>query len=537
MKRRAPLWQRLASVSLTVLLVTAVAACSTPPDPDTLRRGNGAEPQTLDPHKAEGVESANILRDLYEGLTSISADGHVVPGVARRWSVSADGRTYDFELRPDARWSNGDAVTAEDFVVGLRRSADPATGSNYSSILSPILNADAVTAGKLPPDRLAVEALAPTRLRIRLKEPTPYFLELLAHSATSPIHRPSLQRWGADFARPGRLIGDGAYRLVDWRIEDHVLLERNPYYWDRAHVAIKRVVYLPIEDASSELQRFRANNLDVTDTFAPAALPWVRAQLPGQFRIAPYLGCNYFGINVSVPPLRGNQRLREALDLVVDRRLITDKMRNTGQQPAYGIVPPGITGYVAQRPVWADWPFERRVALARQDYAAAGYSAAHPARFKILYNTSEENTKMVTVVAAMWKQYLGVEATLVNQEWKVFLQTRAQKTATQVFRAGWIGDYQDPDTFLGLFRSDNGMNDTGYANPQFDALLDRAEQETDAGRRAQLYEAAERIFEHDVPAIPLYFYVSMHLIKPWVLGWQDNLSDVHATKDLRLAPH
>ena len=537
MKPHAALGSRHAGLALTLLLFLAIGGCSTPPDPDTLRRGNGAEPQTLDPHKAEGVESANILRDLYEGLTSIAPDGRVVPGVARRWTVSADQRTYDFDLRSDARWSNGDAVTADDFVAGLRRSADPATGSNYSSILSPILNADDVTAGKLPVDRLAVEAVTPTHLRVRLKGPIPYFLELLAHQAMSPIHRPSLQRWGADFTKPGHLIGNGAYRLVDWRVEDYVLLERNPYYWDRAQVSIKRVIYYPIEEVSSELQRFRANGLDVTDAFAPNALPWVRTHLPGQFRIAPYLGCNYFAINVGRPPFRGNQRLREALDLVVDRRLITDKMRNTGQQAAYGIVPPGIPGYVAQRPAWADWPFERRLALARQDYAAAGYSASHPAEVKILYNTSEENTKMVTVVAAMWKQYLGVRATLVNQEWKVFLQTRAQKLDTQIFRAGWIGDYQDPDTFLGLFRSDNGMNDTGYANPAFDALLTRASQEADRAVRSRLYEQAERIFEQDIPAIPLYFFVSMHLVKPWVLGWQDNLSDVHATKDLRLAPH
>jgi oligopeptide transport system substrate-binding protein len=239
--------------ALGVLVLACGPAAASAAEPrlaqeQVLRLGNGPEVETLDPHRAEGVSAANVMRDLFEGLVTEAADGSLIPGAAERWTVSEDQRVYTFELRPEGRWSNGDPVTAEDFVAGLQRSADPATGSSYSQMLLPIENADAVIEGRLPPSRLGVEALDARHLRIRLKSPTPYLLGMLVHASCSPIHRASLARHGAQFAQPGKLVGNGAYRLAERVVQSHVLLERNRYYWDDAHTHIERVYHLNTED-------------------------------------------------------------------------------------------------------------------------------------------------------------------------------------------------------------------------------------------------------------------------------------------------
>ncbi len=501
-----------------------------------LRLGNNAEPETLDPHKAQSVPAANILRDLYEGLTIEDPHGNVIPGAADRWEISNDERVYTFHLRENARWSNGDPVTADDFVAGLRRSADPRTGSGYAQILAPIENAEAVTAGRLPPEALHVSALDAHDLQIRLRAPTPYFLGLLNHQATYPIHRPSLQKYGEQFARADRLVGNGAYRLVEWVVQARVTVERNPYYWDNMHTSIDRVEYFPTEDAGSEFKRYRAGELDVTSTIQATQLPWIRTHLSGELHLEPYLGVSYYGFNLTRPPFRDNLKLREALVLAIDPAIIVDKVMQGAGVPASGWILPGMPGYEAQRTAWADWPWPRRIGEARRLYAEAGYSPQHPLNVEIRYNTQNDNRRIATVMAAMWKQTLGANVSLVNEEWKVFLQNRRQRAVTQVFRGSWIGDYNDPLTFLEILGSHHGMNASGYASATFDALLARAAAEPDPQRRMRTLEAAEREVLTDLPVLPISFYVSKHLVKPRVLGWENNIADIHYSKDLRIAP-
>jgi oligopeptide transport system substrate-binding protein len=521
---------RITIAVATIALFTSHASAAS----SELLIGNGPEPETLDPHKSEGVSTANILRDLYEGLTAESPRGDIAPGVADRWTISADGRTYTFHLRDDARWSNGDPVTADDFVAGLRRSADPKTGSSYAQILSPIENADEVTAGRLSPDYLGVQALDANDLQINLKSPTPYFLGLLSHQAAYPLHRPSLQRFGDRFTRPGNLVGNGAYRLVDWVVQARVTLERNPYYWNNAHTSIDRVVYIPTEDAASELKRYRAGELDVTYQIPLSQAPWIRTHLANEFHLAPYLGVYYYGLNLTRAPFRDAPKLREALALALDSRLIVDKVMHGIVVPATGWVPPGIADYVPQRSPWSDWPRERRVAEARKLYAESGYSAERPLEVEIRYNTQQDNKRIATVIAAMWKQSLGAHATLVNEEWKVFLQNRRARRLTQVFVGSWIGDYSDPFNFLEILQSGSGLNASGYASPQYDALLAAIAAEADPQARTGRMEAAEQLLLADLPVIPIYFYASKHLVKPHVQGWQDNVADHHYSKDLSL---
>jgi oligopeptide transport system substrate-binding protein len=523
-------------LALLLMLASAAAPAQQLAREQVLHKGNGPEPETLDPHRAEGVSTSNILRDLFEGLTGEAPDGSVIPGTAQSWEISEDGKTYVFHLRDTARWSNGDALTAEDFVFGLRRSADPATGSNYSAILAPIENAEAVTAGKLPPASLGVEAVDAHTLLIRLRAPTGYFLGLLNHAATYPVHRASLEKFGRLAFRPEHLVSNGAYKIVEWVVQSHVLLERNRYYWDDAHTTIERVYHHCTEDLSSEFKRYRAGELDWTEEIPVTQAPWIRQNIPGEFRVSPYLGVYYYGLNLTQPPFKGSLKLRRALALAIDREVIVKKVMGTGELPAYSWVPP-LAGYAQQRPEWADWPRERRLAEARRLYAEAGYSAAHPLEVEIRYNTHEDHKKIAIVIAAMWKQYLGVQARLVNQEFKVFLRDRTQKQVTQAFRASWIGDYNDAYTFSGLMESRNGLNDTGYADPNYDALLAQANAEIDAGRRAQLLEQAERLMLDEQPVIPLYFYVTKRLVKPYVVGWQGNIMDHQYSKDMKVLAH
>lgn len=501
-----------------------------------LRRGNGTEPETLDPHRSEGVTASNILRDLFEGLVTEAPDGSLIPGAAESWTVSPDGLVYTFRLRADGRWSNGDPVTAADFEYGLKRSADPATLSEYSAILYPIENAEAVVAGKLPPDRLGVRALDAHTLEIRLHSPTPYFLGLLTHSSAYPLHRPSVEQFGAQFTRPGQLVSNGAYRLTEWAVQSHIRLVRNRAYWDDAHTTINEVWYYPVESPESELNRYRAGELDMTGSVPNRQIGWLRRNLPGELHIAPYLGSYVFGFNTTQPPFRDNPDLRKALALALDRDILTGRITGAGEIPAYTWVPP-IPGYPRVEPAWAGWTQAERNAEARRLYSLAGYSAENPLRVQLLYNTDSNHRRLAVAMAAMWREVLGVETELSNQEWQVFLSTRREKLDTQVFRYGWIGDYNDPYTFAEILHSAHGLNDMGYANPRYDELLSRAAREADPVARMALLAEAERVMLDDMPVIPLYFYVSKQMVKPWVAGFEDNIMDRHHTRHLRILKH
>ncbi|NGX15633.1 peptide ABC transporter substrate-binding protein [Wenzhouxiangella sp. XN24] len=501
-----------------------------------LHRGNGAEPQSLDPHKSEGVPESNLQRDLYEGLTNDSGVAGLEPGAASSWEISEDGLVYVFKMREDGRWSNGDPVTAHDFVYGLRRSVDPATLSNYSIMLRPILNAEQIIAGELPPEALGVRAIDDMTLEIRLNGPTPYFLGVLNHSASYPVHRPSVEKYGDRWARPGRLVSNGAYRLRDWVMQSHIVLERNEHYWDNENTTIDEVWYYPIENQSTELQRYRADALDMTYDLPFRQLSWIRENLPDELVISEYLGIYYFGLNVTREPFKDNPELRMALNLAVDREILTRQVTTAGEIPAYGWVP-NTANYTQYVPEWASWTQEERVAEARRLYAAAGYSTEQPLRLQILYNTHENHRTIAVAVSSMWNEALGIETELVNEEWKVYLETRRLKENTQVFRAGWIGDYNDAFNFAEIMHSDSGLNDSGWKNAEYDALLAQAAAESDMEKRATYLGQAERVLIHDTPLIPLYFYVTKRLVKPWVGNYRPHIQDFILTKDLKILAH
>lgn len=525
------------SVLALLWLTSAMAAPVAPHSQQVLHHGNGAEPNSLDPHRSEGVSANNIARDLFEGLTGISPSGEVIPAASAHWQVSADGCVYTFTLRDPLRWSDGSALTAADFVAGLQRSISPATGNSFAQMLNAITQADAVLKGTLSPDALGVSAPDARTVVIRLAAPTPYFLGLLSHPSTFPVHRPSLQKWGRDFARPGRLVSNGAYLLKDWAVQSHIELVRNPQYWNNARTVVEQVFYHPSEDISSELKRYAADEFDTTYEIPLVQAVDVRARYGAELHVAPYLGSYYYGFNLSKPPFKNNPKLRQALTMAIDREVLVAKVMNGLALPAYSYVPPGTSDYTPQTLSWAQWPREKRLATARRLYAEAGYSADHPLIVELRYNTHDDHKRIALVVAAMWKQWLGVETRLINEEFKVFLQNRKQHEVTQVFRSAWISDYDDATSFLDLLTATHGRNDSVYRNPHYDALLKRAATTADVTQRRALLEQAERLLLTDLPVLPIYVYVSKHLVKPWVAGWQDNAYDYHYSKDLSVLDH
>lgn len=534
------------STSLLMLLVlSTLVACSPaePPRPETLasqqfspegnvlRKSNGAEPQTLDPHKAEGVPAANILRDIYEGLTIEAPNGDLLPGVAESWTIDESGTEYTFQLRTNAKWSNGEPLTAADFVYSFRRALNPATLSRYANILYPIKNAEAVNRGELGLDSLGVKALSPHQLKINLEASTPYFLSLLNHAMAYPVHQATAEQHRDQFTRPNNNVSNGAYKISDWLVQSHISVERNTHYWDNLDTRIDKVVYLAIENPDAVLKRYRANELDMTQEAPSRQLGWIMQNIPDEYVVSPYLGAYYYGVNTLRAPFKAKPQLRLALAMSIDRQILTQKLTGGGELAAYSFVPP-VTGYEPQTPYWANWSQVERNAEAQRLYAESGYGPENPLDVEVLYNTSQGHKQLAIAVASMWKQNLGVKTTLRNQEWKVYLQTRANKTETEIYRSGWIGDYNDAYGFLQLLISTNPQNDSGYANPEFDRLLERAAKEIDMSQRAVYMQQAEALMLQDMPVIPIYYYVSKHLIKPWVKGFTPNIMDHVYSKDL-----
>lgn len=538
---------RRSLVLTTAILALVLGACSgknpdsradgtqpgAPPAPLILVRGNGPEPDSLDPQRARNFESHQILRDMYECLTAIGKDASPIPALAERWDVSADGRRYTFHLRPKARWSNGDAVVGDDVVAGLQRLVDPATASEYAQLVDVIVNAGDVIAGRKAPQTLGVSAPDATTVVIELKQPAPYLPGLLAHPTTCPVHRASLARFGKDFMKPGNSVSNGAFKLASWIEGSRIDLVRNPYYWNDAATHLDGVRFIPFNDPSTEYTRYRAGELHITAVVPPNQFEQIRAERPSELHVSPQLGVYFYGFILDREPFRSHPGLQRALSLVIDRERLTRDVTRLGELPAYGWVPPGTWNYSSQSFDYAKRSMQDKLAEARQLFAAAGYSAAKPLQFELRYNTGESHNRLAVAVAAMWKEALGVQVKLSAVEFKV-LQDDVRARRMDLFRLAWIGDYNDAYNFLQYFKSDFGINLPRYRNAAYDRLLDNAAAEPDIGKRRALLEAAERLMLADHPVIPLYFYVNKHLVSPRVGGWYDNVMNVVYSKDLTL---
>ncbi len=495
----------------------------------TLERGNGPEPDTLDAHRTQVISGFNVLRDLYEGLVSESADGELVAGLASSWRISPDGLTWTFDLRPGLRWSDGSPFAAGDVVASFRRALDPATAAPYANLFADVVGAEAVIAGRASPSTLGIEAPDETHVVFRLARPLP-LAKLLTLPIAYPVRVDRVNTFGAQHTRPGHLLGTGAYRLVDWQPQAAITLERNPYFHAADTVRIERVRYHVTEDAANELKRYLAGDLDLTETVPPGRMDKLDQRFGPALRVAPYLGVFYFGLNLRRAPFREAPALREALVLALDRDVLTRYVTGLGEAPAYSLVPPGVSHYVGAEPAYARWTQDERVARARELYRQAGYSDEHPLEVELRYNTSTQHRRLALATAAMWKQTLGVRTRLRNEEWKVFVINRRQGAITQVFRGGWIGDYDDAASFLQTFAGDQVLNTTGYRNANFDAAIAHALAAPGLDERNRELARAERLLLADHAIVPIYFYTSKHLVRPELAGYESNALDRHATR-------
>lgn len=503
-----------------------------------LHRGNGVEPETLDPAKSSGVAESWLQFDLFDGLTVPDGRGNFLPGAAERWDVSADGLVYTFHLRRNAKWSDGTPVTSQDWVFSWRRLVDPRTLADYAYFLWKVKNAQDISMGRKAPETLGVRAVDDYTFEVTMASPTPYFLSMLHHHSTYALSKANVEKYGGDFLKPGNLVTNGAYMLAEAVPQSHVKLVKNPHHFSAAETKIDTVFYYPTENQEAELKRYRAGELHLTYEVPVAQMNWLRANMKGELHLAPYFGTYFYAPNLTREPWKSNKDLRLALNLAIDRDILVEKVNQRGEIPAYSFVPPDTAHYVQQVPDYAGWTQAARDARARELMAKAGYGpGGKPLELEILYNTQENHRKLAIATAAMWQQKLGVKVTLNNQEWKVFISSRDEKTFKDVTRQGWVGDYNDANNFLELLRSDIGkQNPSGFSDPQFDRLMAEANVTADPVRRAALMQQAEQRMIEEVAVFPLHFYGSQHMVSPKLIGWTDNLQDLHPSRFLDVTP-
>ncbi|WP_367395514.1 ABC transporter substrate-binding protein [Pantoea sp. Ep11b] len=531
----------LAAISLSSLITPAIAA--NPPagaplaEQQQIVRHIKDEPASLDPLKAVGLPEIQVIRDLFEGLTNQDAQGKIVPGVAQSWS-SSDNKTWIFTLRNNARWSNGDPVTARDFVYSWQRLVDPKNSSAFAWFagLSGIENAAAITKGEMTPDKLGVVALDNSRLKVTLDRPVPWFPALVANVALFPVPEKVITQQGDSWTAPGKLVGNGAYQLSERVVNEKIVLTRNPHYWDDAHSVLTKVTFVPINEESSATKRYRANDIDITESFPKEMYGLLKKTLPGEVYTPDQLGTYYYAFNTQKGPT-ADVRVRKALSWSIDRKIIAEKVLGTGEKPAWHFTPDVTAGFKPLPSFLQQHDQNSLNAQARALLAAAGYGPGKPLKLKLLYNTSESHQKIAIAVASMWKKNLGVDVTLENQEWKTYIDSRNSGNF-DVIRASWIGDYNEPSTFLNLLTAGNSSNISRFSNRDYDAVLAKASRETSDEARNSDYNRAEQILADQAPIAPIYQYTNGRLIKPWVKGYPiTNPEDVAYSRELWIEKH
>lgn len=528
-------------VGLTTLVLTGCGSRETAIDSgnrtQTLHFGNLSEPTDLDPHVINSLQDFNIVLALFEGLTSYHPqDVSAVPGAATHWEASDDAQTWTFHLREDAKWSNGDPLTARDFAYAYQRMLSPKMASEYAYMLFPIKGAEEYLSGKTTDfATVGIEVPDDTTLRLHLHYPVPYLPALVAHSSWFPVHQATIEAHGAmdqrgsRWTRPGNLVGNGPFVLSEWKPNQFISVTKTPTYWDADKIRLNEVRFYPIESTSSEEAAFRSGQLHITtgipiDKLAAYQTDPEMNQFLLQHTI---LATYYYRFNVRKPPL-DDVRVRRALSLAINREQLVSKVTLGGQVPARNLTPPGIAGYIAGDMLTGD------AAEARRLLAEAGFPGGEGfPEMEILFNTSDGHRRIAEAIQQMWQQELGVQIGLYNQEARVQSDSMREGNYT-IARMAWIGDYLDPSTFLKLMVTDGGNNQTGWANVDYDRLVDEAKNTVDQDARYALYRQAEQILIDESPIAPIYFYVNSSLIRPEVKGWYGNPLDIHPFKGVYL---
>lgn len=501
-----------------------------------LHRGNGAEPDTLDPHLSSGTWENNIIGDMFLGLTTEDAASRPIPGTAESWTTSDDGLVWTFKLRRDVLWSDGAPHVAADYVYSWRRMLDPKTAARYAFILYVVKNAEEVNAGKRPIEDIGIRALDPYTVEITLAQPAPFLLGLLKHYSSFAVPPHVVEKHGRAWVQPGNMVSNGPYLMADYVPNGYVKLTKNPRFYDSANVEIEEVYFYPIDDERTALTRYRAGEIDMnvtTSGFPIQQLGWLKENMPGQARISPYLAINYCFMNLKRPQF-ADMRLRRALSLAIDRELLVERVVRDGSLPASSFVPKGVDNYLPGPNLdFADWPMERRREEAKQLLAAAGHGPDNPLTFDFQYRLSFDRRRLMVAMSALLKD-VGIIARPFGNESKVHYN-RVQQGDYDVAEAGWVGDYNDPQTFLSLIETSAGVfNYARYSNADYDRLMAEAKVLLDLKTRAQLMAKAEQIALDECGVIPIYVQTTKCLVSPRVEGYVDNVENWHRTRFMRL---
>ncbi|WP_417883167.1 peptide ABC transporter substrate-binding protein [Vibrio rumoiensis] len=512
----------LALTLSAVLLPTSVLAAQVP-DGVTLAkkqelvRGNDAEAPTLNPLKAEGIPEMHILRDLFEGLVIQNQDGSVVPGVAKSWETK-DNQTYTFHLRQDAKWSNGEPVTAQDFVYSLHTAVDPkfASPNAWYLKLTGINNAEAIIDGKKPVDSLGVKALDAHTLQFQLDKPVPYFVAMTAHTVMMPINQKAVEKYGENWTKPENMVSNGAYKLANWVINERLEMVRNPNYWDNKDTVINKVTYIPFESQTAAMNRYMTGEVDITSDVPVAMVDKLKQDHPDAYKITPLLCTYYYALNTQRKPF-DDPRVRKAISYTIMRDVIANGVTK-GNVPAYTFAHQDVANFKATQPEYSQWTQQQRDQEAAKLLKEAGYDHDHPLKASLLYNTSENHKAIAVAIASMLKKNLGMEVTLDNQEWKSYLAARQERNF-DIMRASWCGDYNEASTFLTLLTSDNDKNFPSYSNPKYDQVIAKAQAAVDLKARNQYYDQAEQMLAQDMPLVPIYYFMQSRLVNPKLGGY------------------
>jgi oligopeptide transport system substrate-binding protein len=523
-----------------LILISACGRLATNVDTGTanqvLHLGNGSEPSGLDPHLITDVGASRIVAELLEGLIGLDPKTLAAePAAASSWKVSADLKTYTFYLNPNGKWSNGDKVVAQDFVYSWQRLLMPDLASEYSYQLFVVSGAEDYHTGIIEDfNSVGVKAINDLTLQVELQAPTPYFLTLLSHPSTFPVHRPTIEEFGdiddpgSLWTRAGNYVGNGPFVLTEWALNRIIRIEKSPSYRDAEKIKLNEVRFYPIDNLSTEERMFRANTLHITESIPSEKIAVYQAKNSREIKISPYFGTYYYRINTLKPPM-DDKRIRLALAMTIDRQKIVTAITKGGQIPAYNFTPPDTEGFTARAKI----PFD--IERAQQLLADAGYPGAEGlGPIEILYNTSEGHKKIAIAIQQMWKLALDIDVKLYNQDWKSSLIT-ISNLDYQVARSAWIGDYPDPNTFLDTMTTGNGNNRTGFTNAEYDALIRKAANTMDQQQRFEYFQQAEQILTEEVPVIPIYTYTQNYLRSNDVKGWHDNVLDYHPLKYVYLA--
>jgi oligopeptide transport system substrate-binding protein len=523
-------------IALTLILALAAAAaagCATATKPagKHLRYSTGTEPETLDPRKSTGSPEAIAEAQIFEGLTVLNDKDAPVAGVAEKWEVSPDGLTYTFSLRANAKWSNGDPVTAHDFEYSWKSTLDPALGAKYAYQLFYLKNGESYNKGLAAADTVGVKAVDDRTLKVTLEKPTPYFLSLTAFHTYYPVHRKTVaasDKWAAD---PKTLIGNGPFKVTAWVHNSKLEFAKNEHYWDAAKVKMNKMEFILTDSATTELAMFDNNQIDLGGNVPPSEIP--RLLKEGKLKIAPLLATYFYCFNVTKPPF-DNVKVRKAFTLAIDRAAIVKNVTKAGQLPAMAWVPPGLADAAPGsdfRKIGGDYFADNDVATAQRLLAEAGYPGGRGLPpVTLIYNTSEGHKAIAEAVQEMWRKNLGVNVSLANQEWKVFINSRT-KGDYQVARHGWTGDYLDPMTFIDMFVPDSGNNDAQYKKPAYEDLVRRAKETNDQAVRMGLMHQAEKLLMDDAVLAPIYYYTNAVLVKPNVKGYVRSITGVFYFKE------